>query len=500
MSPVFFPALGALAVLAFDLLSRPRGGSGAENAVLDARAVALSGIRLGSVAIASLAATAIVLAFWGKRYVDSALPIDGLGLFGIGAVTVAAILVLSLSLTHFGMARCRPAEPMALLLFSWSGSMAAMVADNLLVLFVAIELAWLPTIALIALDSRRLSSSESSLKAFFAHVFASLVFAQGVAFLFASTGRLDLGALGEVATGEGGPSLWFATGLALLLVALIARAAVAPFHTWAPDVHEGAPSFMAAHLSTAAQFTVFLVLLRVLHAAPGPLFAEPDTIGSKIPVLLSLLGGIAVILGHAMALVQVGLRRLVGWLVVGQVGFLTLALVDARGDGGHALLLGLLASGFAVTGVMATLSSLSHHERACESIGDLAGMVQVSPLRAALFGIFLLSLGGMPGTIGFVARFRILAALEHGGHTEALLVGLIATVLALTAVGRPVLAMLRPEEGGSVGSRALSNEQFVLAICGLIVVYFGVAPIVGETNMAGQLAIWIERAVDSLRT
>ena len=148
---------------------------------------------------------------------------------------------------------------------------------------------------------------------------------------------------------------------------------------------------------------------------------------------------------------------------------------------------------------MATLSSLSHHERACEHVGDLAGMMQTSPLRAALLGVFLLSLGGMPGTLGFVARFRILASLEHGGHRIALVAGLAATVLALSAVGRPLLAMMRPDDGGQSGSRALSNEQLVLLVCGVITVYFGVSPIVGETNMAGQLAIWIERAVGALR-
>ena len=122
-----------------------------------------------------------------------------------------------------------------------------------------------------------------------------------------------------------------------------------------------------------------------------------------------------------------------------------------------------------------------------------------APLRAALLGVFLLSLGGMPGTLGFVSRFRILASLEHGGHRIALVAGLAATVLALSAVGRPLLAMMRPDDGGQSGSRALSNEQLVLLVCGVITVYFGVSPIVGETNMAGQLAIWIERAVGALR-
>jgi len=490
MNPVFFPAIGALLVLALDVIARPRASAHGP------RSTALSGIRLGTVAVLSLAAVAASLRGGDRHFADELLSLDAFGMFGIGFILFAGLLVLSLSLTHFGMARSRPAEPLALLLFAWAGSMTAMVTDHLLVLLIAIELAWLPMIALIAIDSRRLSSSESSLKAFFAHVFASLVFAHGVAFVFGVTGRLDLGALAGIGS-EG--SLLFEVGLTLVLVGLIARAAIAPFHPWSPDVHEGAPSFVTAHIATVAQATTFFVLLRMLNAIPSPEFAGGDEIGSRVPQLLSVLGIAGLLLGHAMALVQVGLRRLVGWLGVGQAGFFTLALVEAHGEGAEALLLAVIASGVSVVGIMATLSSLSHHERACENVGDLGGMMHRSPIRAALLALFLLSLGGLPGTFGFVARFKILAALEHGGHRLELVAGLAATVLALTAVGRPLVEMLRHTDAGREGSRALSNEQFVLAICGLVVFYFGVLPAIGETHLAGQLMIWIERAVASLR-
>ena len=493
MNPVWLPAIGALLVLAFDV-----SGTARRSTSSGPKQAALAGVRLGSVAAIAMASVAIVVIFGDRRFEDSLVPLDVHALFGLGFVVIAALLVLSLSLTHFGMARSRPAEPLALLLFAWSGSLVAIATDHLLMLLLALELAWLPMIALVAIDSRRLSSSESSLKAFFAHAFASLVFAHGLAFLFAARGSLALEALAPAEVG-GASTLAHEVGATLILVGLIARAAIAPFHPWSPDVHEGAPSFVTTHVATIAQATTFLVLLRILHELPGSLLAAPDSFGARLPGLITALGALALVWGHGMALVQTGLRRLVGWLSVGQVGFLTLALVEAQGDGAPALLIGLVAAGAAITGVMATLSSLSHHERACESIGDLAGMSESSPLRAALLALFLLSLGGLPGTIGFLARFRILAALEHGGHRLALGFGLLATVLALSAVGRPLLAMLRPADVSRTGSRALSNEQFVLAICAGLVVYFGVMPIFGETNMSGQLAIWIDRAVASLR-
>jgi NADH-quinone oxidoreductase subunit N len=484
MNPVYFPAVGALVVLAFDLVSRSAPGE-----IRAPRENALSGIRLASVAVLALAAVLISL-----QSRDST--IDLFGSFGIGFVTVAGFLVLCLSLTHFGMARSRPAEPIALLLFSLSGMVAAIMTDHLLVLMIAIELAWLPLIALISIDSRRLSSSESSLKAFFAHSFASLVFAHGVVFLFGATGSLDLASLGVVSVDR---PLLFDIGVTLVIVGLIARAAVAPFHPWSPDVHEGAPSFVTAHIVGAAQATTFFVLLRMLHAL-APIDAETTSeIADRVPGLLAVLGCLGLVWGHAMALVQVGLRRLVGWLGVGQVGFFTLALVDATGEGGSALLLALFASGVSAVGVLAILSSLSHHERACENVGDLAGMMQRSPIRSALLALFLLSLGGFPGTVGFVARVEILSALEHSGHRWLLVAGLGATVLALAAVGRPLLAILRPSEGRQDASRALTNEQLVLALCGLSVVGFGVAPVLSVGELSGIFFDWIDAAIASLR-
>jgi len=484
MSPVYFPAVGALTVLAIDLISRSTPGESESP-----RAIALSGIRLGSVAILALAS--VLISLRGRES-----EIDPFGSFGIAFVIMAGFLVLSLSLTHFGMARSRPAEPIALLLFSLSGMAAAIATDHLLVLMIAIELAWLPLIALISIDTRRLSSSESSLKAFFAHSFASVVFAHGVAFLFGATGGLDFGSLGEVSTDR---PLLFDVGVILVIVGLISRAAIAPFHPWSPDVHEGAPSFVTTHIVTVAQATTFFVLLRMLHAL-APVEAETTSeIAARVPRLLAVLGCLGLVWGHAMALVQVGLRRLLGWLGVGQIGFLTLALVDATGKGGNALLLALFASGVSAAGVLAVLSSLSHHERACENVGDLSGMMQRSPIRAALLAIFLLSLGGFPGTIGFVARVEVLAALEHSGHRMLLVAGLAATVLALTAVGRPLLAMLRPADARQDASRALSNEQLVLTFCGLSVVYFGIAPVVSVGNIAGWFFDWIDAALASLR-
>ena len=491
MSAALIPALGALLVLFVDALA----GSGAK-ARGASRASALSGIRLGVIAVLSLLAVLMMLPSHAGVVHSGGLAIDGLAAVGITLIVALAFLVLALSLTHFGMARSRPGEPIALWLFSLSGFLAALASENLLVLMLCLELAWLPPMALVAIDSRRLSSSESSLKLFFAHALASLVFAHGVAFLFLATGRLDFEMLAGHAVAR---PLLFEVGTALLIVGLVARCAIAPFHPFTPDLHEGAPAFVTAHMATAAQTACFLVLLRLLHAILPADPAVASELAQRVQGLLGFLACLTLVWGHAMALVQVGLRRLVGWLAVGQVGFLTLALVDARGPGAEALVAALLATGIAIVGVLTTLSSLSHHERACEHVGDLAGMSSQSPARATLLALFLLSLAGFPGTLGFVARRDVLTAAEHSGHRGLLLAGVVATVLALTAVGRPLVAMLYPSEGRRDASRALTNEQVVLVVCGFVVLFLGMAPLFGERAISGWLAHWIAEGVASLR-
>ena len=487
MNPALVPALGALAILAFDLMSRSQ-----KEEDDPARANALSGIRLASVAVLALVAGIVSL-----RRMESAL--DGFSVFGMAFVFIAGFFILSLSLTHFGMARSRPAEPIALVLFSISGMASAILSDHLLGLMISIELAWLPVVALISIDSRRLSSSESSLKAFFAHAFASIIFAHGVAFVFGSVGSIEISSLG---LGSSSRPMLFDLGVTLVVVGLLARAVVAPFHPWSPDVHEGAPSFVTAHIVSALQATTFFVLLRILYALTMDADVAEDgaAISARIFDLLAVLGCLGLIWGHAMALVQVGLRRLVGWLGVGQVGFFALALVGGTREGSEALLLALFAAALSTTGVLAILSSLSHHERACEHVGDLSGMMEESPIRAALLALFLLSLGGFPGTIGFIARVEILASLEHGGHRLLLAAGLAATVLALIAIGRPLLAILRHGERHQTPSRALSNEQLVLTLCGISILYFGVAPMLSAGGLSQIFFDWIASAVSSLQS
>ncbi|MEZ4289371.1 MAG: proton-conducting transporter membrane subunit [Myxococcota bacterium] len=238
-----------------------------------------------------------------------------------------------------------------------------------------------------------------------------LVLAQGLAFVFGATGRLELDALSQAP----GQPLLLDVGVALLIAGLLARAVVAPFHPWSPDVHEGAPSFVTTWIATGVQATSFFVLLRLLHAlVPAADGDGAVRVVARLPELLGVLGVVGLVWGHAMALVQIGLRRMVGWLGVGQAGFFRFALVEARGAGGRRSSSPSRPRGSAVAGVLPGRSRLSAIRTRLRERRRPGRHGAASPIRAVFFALFLLSLAGFPGTMGFVARLRILSRSIRG--------------------------------------------------------------------------------------
>ncbi|MBK7952102.1 MAG: hypothetical protein IPK00_25960 [Deltaproteobacteria bacterium] len=226
-----------------------------------------------------------------------------------------------------------------------------------------------------AIDLRRLSSSESSLKLFFAHAFASLVFAHGIAFLFVATGRLDLALLSQASLTR--PFL-FEVGAGLLFTGLIARCGARPSIPGCRTCTKARPP-VAAHMATAAQTACFLVscaCCSLLLAADPELASD---FARRIPDWLGGLACLTLVWGHAMAPVQVGLRRLVGWLAVGQAGSWRSRWSIRGAMGRRHSCWRPIATSIAIVGVSTTLSSFSRHERACEYVGDLAGMAGRAP-------------------------------------------------------------------------------------------------------------------------
>lgn len=463
--PAASAALGALVVLAIDAVLGRTGD--------DARATGRHGLFLTiSATIALVSSVLSALVFLSAGSTSSFDPLlghfrmDGLAAASIVIIGSFGILVTWLSTTYLMALSLRAGDYYALLLLSLSGAFLAFSADHLLVLFMGLELLALPAHVLAGFDRGRLRSNEAGLKSFLLGAFASALLLYGMALLFGASGRLDFAGV-RIALASGSPLA--PAGLALLLMGIGLRAGIAPFHQWAPDVDEGAPTSVTAFVSVCVRGAALLVLLRlVVHGLP-----EGDATYRAVFAALAVVG---IVVGSLMAMVQRNVKRLIAWAGVAQLGIMAMSFAVGGSAAYGAMLFHLIAVGFMTLGVLGVLLTLASGGREVERIEDFAGVGQSRPALAALTTLFLMGLAGLPLTAGFWAKWALLRAIVAEGRVELAAVALLGSVLLLFAYMRiPTLLYMRdaPEHRTSEAS---TSELAMLLVCAAVTLYLGVFP------------------------
>jgi NADH-quinone oxidoreductase subunit N len=279
------------------------------------------------------------------------------------------------------------------------------------------------------------------------------------------------------------------TGLALVLAGLLAKAALVPFHSWAPDVVEGAPAPVAGLLCVAPMIMAMLVLVRWV----GPLGAAGDV---RLDLVFAPLVIASIVVGSAMALIQHSVARMLAYLTIVQAGLGAIAFTVAGAYAFGALLFHLIAHGFALLGAFAVVASLASARCGHERIEDFSGLARRSPRLAAAMTLFLLCLAGFPGTAGFWARFQLFGAAMEGGSIACVIVAALGNVVVLASVLRIVVAMYMREGDGEAPALSLAtNEIAVLLVCAGAVVYLGLQP---DPSLPGQGVGLIELLLESV--
>ncbi len=420
--------IGALLVLGFD---RIRGRS----RPLDERLQA--SVLLGSLAL--------IAAAWNTAHVGTPGPLfgavfhlDPLGLMTRLGVLLLALLALS---TTPGIARVRhPAEFVAVLLFATCGFTLMAVSQQLLLVFLAIELASLSLYILAGFDKTRPESAEAGLKYFLFGGMSAAFLLFGFSLLYGLTGSIELPAIARAlhTDTDGGPLLLVA--LAMIVVAFGFKAAAAPFHLWAPDVYEGAPPTSAALIASASKLAGVVVFARLLWpglaGASGDFFAlftQPGWL-----TIVALATGASLLLGNLAALAQTNVRRLLAYSAIGHAGVMLLGVMIAgrAGVGIGPLFFYAATYGLATVGAFGVVAAVESQGGGCQKITDLAGLHRRSPLLALCLLVFILSLAGVPPLAGFFGKFVVFAgALQAGGIASA------AGVLAIAAIVLSAVAL-----------------------------------------------------------
>ena len=377
-------------------------------------------------------------------------------------LAVTGILTVLLSVNYLERTGHDRPEFYMLMLFSLSGMMLMGMANDLILIFLALELLSIPLYIMSGLAWPRPESEESAMKYFVLGAFSSAIFIYGVALIYGATGST---ALPEVVAAVGaGNGLLALAGAAMLLVGLGFKIAAVPFHMWTPDVYEGAPTVVTAFMSVGAKIGGFAALLRILIAA---LPALGDTWITAISVLAAL----TLIIGNLLALVQTNIKRMLGYSSIAHAGYILIAVAASatNPDGISAALFYMLAYAFTNLGAFAVAIAVERREQEGVMLEDYKGLGKRYPWMAIAMAFFMLSLTGIPPTGGFAAKFYVFSTAIEAGLVWLTLIGVITSVISGYYYLRVVFLMYMYDgEGEMVVRPSLASAVVIAALATLL--------------------------------
>ncbi|MCL2419953.1 MAG: NADH-quinone oxidoreductase subunit N, partial [Conexibacteraceae bacterium] len=369
-----------------------------------------------------------------ETIIAGALRIDGLGLIIDLICAVAAIAAVLLSWRHRAPRDAGQGEFYGLLLFSVMGMAVLSSAQDVITLFIGLELLSIPLYILCAAEYRREGSLESGLKYLIIGSIGSATLVYGLAMVYGATGQTGFDKIAHaVSNGHvlGDPLLL--GGIALVVVGFAFKASVAPFHQWTPDVYEGAPTPITAFMATATKAAALAVLLRFFDVA---VIAEHSDWGPALAALATA----TILIGNVGALGQTSLKRMLGFSGVAQAGYMLSGVVVATRLGVSATTLYLIAYLFMNIAAFAVVQA-QEVSAGNDRISGLAGLGRRSPVLAWAITIAMLGLAGIPGTIGFIGKFQLIHALVDGNYTWLAIILVVGAMISLGYYLRVVAAV-----------------------------------------------------------
>ncbi|MDX1649439.1 MAG: NADH-quinone oxidoreductase subunit N [Myxococcota bacterium] len=413
--------------------------------------------------------------------------LDRFASFATVVVCMASALSLLLSKNYLDELRIQHGEYYALVLLATAGMVLLVQAVDLITVFLGIEIMSIPIYVLAGFDRRRLRSNESALKYFLVGSFASAILLYGMALLYGATGSTHFDGIQAAFSTDSSLAM---IGLALVLVGFTFKISSVPFHQWTPDVYEGAPVSVTAFMSVTVKLAAFAALLRIVEGA----FGEA---GGSLEAVLYALALLTMIVGNVMAVIQDNVKRLLAYSSVAHAGYLLVGFVAATEAAYAGVLFYLLVYVFMNLGAFGVLVALAHRGQECERVDQLAGLARTRPALAAVMTLFMVSLAGIPGTGGFMAKFAVFSAAVGAGHVTLAIVAVLASLVSVYYYLRiPVLMYMREPGEEAPRMRIASGEALVLTVCAVAVIWLGIFPQVAED--ATPLLSWM-RALDWTR-
>jgi len=408
--------------------------------------------------------------------------IDGFSTFVDALLLVSGLFSIALAYGYLKRMGIERGEYYTLLLFSIAGMLLMAQASDLIIVFLALEMLSIPLYALAAFDRPKVNSEEAGLKYFLLGAFATGFIVYGIALVFGATGTTSLSAIVTAASKGTTNILLLTIGSALILVALGFKIAAVPFHMWTPDVYQGAPSSVTAFMAAGAKIAGFAALLRVFALAF-------PSIASDLTPILAVISALTMIVGNLIAVAQTNIKRLLAYSSIAHAGYILMAFVPY---GQPKVVAISIAAGlfylvsYALTnfGAWAVVIALEKTEGKGLEISDYAGLGRKYPALAAAMTVFMLSLTGIPPTLGFVGKFYLFRAVINGQFYLLAVIGVLTTLISAYYYLRVVVTMYMREGDPETTSEAWLNITWVVSAVLTVVVSLVPAPLFDWASQA----------------
>ncbi|OJW79079.1 MAG: NADH dehydrogenase [Bacteroidetes bacterium 46-16] len=356
------------------------------------------------------------------------------------------------------------AEYFALIFFILCGVYLLSGYNNLLMLFIGIEIMSIPQYILAGSDKRNLKSSEAALKYFLMGSFSTGILLMGITLLYGATGTFSIAGLAFLQSGT--ISMMAVAGILFVMMALAFKVSAAPMHMWTPDVYDGAPTPFTAYMATVVKAAAFVAFLHLFTYSFG-------NVSHTWLLVLSVITALTLFVGNVTAVFQQSVKRMLAYSSIAQAGFMLFAVLASNTMAAQqGMIIYAVAYSVATIGIFAVLMKMKDY-----TYDGFNGLAQKEPLLAFVATIFILSLAGIPLTGGFMAKYYVvMAAVQTGQLMWLVIFGLLMAAISVYYYFRVIIAMYFKQGNAELSSPVTSGDKFMLILTCLLVILLGIAP------------------------
>ena len=419
---------------------------------------------------------------WNRTYLyfGDMLRTDNLTMVFTAIILGSAFLVVALSGSFIEDDEAQPAEYYGLIMFSLVGAVMMVGFENLIMLFVGVEILSVAMYILTGSDKRNLRSNEAALKYFLMGAFTTGIMLFGMALLYGATGSFTLAGIAAYAVNpQSGLSLLLYVGLLMLLIGLLFKVSAAPFHFWTPDVYDGAPTIFTAFMSTVVKTAGFAALFRLLSVSFVGVY-------QFWWVMMAVITAITLVAGNVTAVYQNSFKRMMAYSSISHAGYLLIGLAALGAQSKQAIVFYSLAYSVATISAFGVLLLVAQQRStqtisskgagvAGESFDSFNGLARQNPLLGFAMAVSMLSLAGIPLTAGFWGKFYMFSTAVERGQIWLLVVAVLMSAIGIYYYFRVIIAMYF-RDGAIEPIRVAPFYRYVLLAATILTIGLGVAP------------------------